>query len=244
LVNSGQTQWDFLVSLAKRIGYTLFCSGTEISCHRRDLSLRDRGGSALVLRRAANGLGEIRSFRAIIGAAGSDQVDPGDREGFTVDMLSSRVVPVSARGADDSSFSQFADISASSYGEARTILEGERERGRWTQRAEVETRGDPRVSQGATVLLAGVGSEHEGLWYVSEVEHVIRGGSYDVSLVALRDDSSPRGEVSVPGRRVIRERFDTHEHRKDSAPRTILMGSTWRSAHSRARVASADRELV
>jgi hypothetical protein len=159
-------------------------------------------------------------------------------------MFTGQIVSASARDANDGPFSQFADISASSYGEAHTILEGERERGRWTRRAEVEIRGDPRVSQGATVLLAGVGSEHEGLWYVSEVEHVIRGGSYDLSLVALRDDSSPRGEVSVPGRRVIRERFDTHEHHKDSAPRTILMGSTWRSAHSRVRVADADRELV
>lgn len=180
LIQHGQTNYDFLLSRARRIGYEMFVDGTKLVFRKPVASgspVPVEWGENLYQFRPRLSVGEqvdkvtVRGWdptnkRAIIGNATTGKGSPengisqkGSDLGKEVWGAADRVIidnPVSSQGEADHLAQATLDDLTASFIEAKGACLG-----------------DPMLKIGAQIEVKGVGKKFSGKYYLTEVRHTI-----------------------------------------------------------------------
>lgn len=214
--------WDFLLGLAKQIGYILAANGTEI----RFLSPAEVFSRGITAAPALS----INMFRPIVGLAS----EGGDRRrsSYGLDPRTGQFYSSTA-GKIGAALEITTDVSGSP-GEAAAQLVGLIQGNAFPFRADVECEGIPKIVQGSLVYVhgIGIGEEYVGQWYVNQVEHDVQGGEYKNYLQLSRRLRESMPSFTRPGQ-PVRLRTDPYGEVTGTPPPTVLTNGLWRSGWAR-----------
>lgn len=238
LSQDGKPSWDFLASLASKLGWLLYADNTDLHFHEYLPDFQGMRDNAVLFGAGRNpvGPGSVITFHAIrgetvpgAGIKGGRRlggVDPRSGDVFTLED-DGEVWPGGVMGAKTQAplFLQYEDMAAGSLDEARSQIDGATQANRWYIQAKAEVTGTPRIRPGVLAAFDGLGKRHDGYWYVQAVEHEIIGGRYRMYLDLGRDSEwdqylrpDPRARRSITGAQNV-------------VPDTILTNGVWRAAH-------------
>jgi hypothetical protein len=244
MTSPGLTEWQFLVSLAQRMGYCFFCNKTEIRSFDQLDHLRRRPGTAPVFY-GPDSAGEnitIDNFTAVSGETTPDGGTKAFRISSGIDPRTGQVISVQndpstaarlGREAVAPFFQKFENLVVEDRAQGSQKLSSVALLNRFYIQAKATLLGDVKVTQGSIVALVGLGDRHSGYWYVHEVEHDLNKQRYEMHVVLGRDSLGTLGdEEAFSGRRTVRERFDPFDRRVAIPPPTIFVNDRWRSAYA------------
>jgi hypothetical protein len=199
LAQSGQSDWQFLVMAAERLGYSVLMDGTHIriwdpySALYKNVSytmlLTIRGGRGDVSPQP----GQIISFEGRIGVVTTD----GARSVDTIHMLdkSGQVLSVTnglnfeSSGLATGVRSQFTNVltvNADSFDMATRLVTGAL-RKKFPITASLEVVSDPSIKPGGIVSINEYNTEFDGFWYVKSVRHELTQSYMQTYLEIARD---------------------------------------------------------
>ena len=246
LAQAGESDWEFICALAKRLGWAVYPNNT-------DVAFRDRRVSPQTSRRTAKaftapgvgqpsgGMGQIITFQAIDGETTPDGGQKANRVLFGMDAMqgTSFVVtqdqpePTLAWSSPDPVFLEFQNDTARDYAEASALVAGKTDVNRMYIQAKVEVQGEPAVRPGDVVCLLGMGAKNSGYWYVQSAEHELGVGSYTTHLTLGRDSRWDTGQrPDHRRRRIVRPRYAPYGEVFSEIPASNLINGTWRAAYS------------
>lgn len=190
-----QATWPFLVSVAQRVGWTLYPSATDIRCHSRAIrfdgtaTFKNYGGLN------ANKIdGALYAFEIVHAETLNADVRKRDRIAQGVDTTGT--VYTTATGQQQAlsgprfvvaKQTEYATTTARSIGEANAVIAGQQELNRHYIRAQVELSGTASVHPGNSVRLLNNSKDYDGYWYVERVEHSFAASSYRTTATVGRD---------------------------------------------------------
>jgi hypothetical protein len=190
-----QSAWAFLVSSARRAGWTLYPSATDVRCHSRAirfsgaLTFTDFGPASADLARAA-----VLTFSVVHGETLADgakkrtRVLQGvDTAGVLFTTATGQQAALSGPRAISAKLPEYRKLAARSVSEADALLVGEQELNRHYISANATVSGDVRVHAGRAVRLRGIGQDYSGYWFVEKAEHHVTQALYQVGLTLGRD---------------------------------------------------------
>jgi hypothetical protein len=198
---SGMSDWELMVKLAKQNGYSLKCSNTTLYFQPLTQEFTDSREEAAYF--AMHGLDQkatgIYSFNPIVGES--------------VPYADARKATVSIAGVDKRSKaahnyvhqknpqatrenyvkpifdSYHTHVVAPSYEIARHEAIAADERNRYPYRGEVVIQGNPAILPDSPVFLDGIGSAYSGYWTVLSIEHHIIGNKEFTTKMMVGTDS-------------------------------------------------------
>jgi hypothetical protein len=241
------SDWNFLVSLAQRIGWTFYVDNTDVYFRQPlyNLPLQLETAPYFVStgpQNPATGVNNVQTFHVVSGETTPDGgqkavrymagVDPrsGDQYSMSVvpafgDQLGSEsTVPV---------FDNYESEPMVNYGEAAANLVGTALANRWHIQAKLEANGNARVRPGMLIALIGVGQRHSGYWYVQGIEHDLSVRGYTLHATLGRDSEFNRfGKPRTRARSVIPPRTTPYGTIIGETPPAIFVGNRWRAAYS------------
>lgn len=199
LTQSGQSDWEFLVKAANRLGYSVLMDGTHVhiwdpftSMYRTisySLLLTIRGGKGDVSPQP----GQILKFEAKVGAVTPDSSRTPDTlhlvdktgnllsVGNETDFESSGLAT-----AIKSQFSNVMTVNADDYDMAQSFVVGAL-RKKFPITAYVEVVADPSIHPGGIVKIDEYDTDLDGYWYVTAVKHRLTQSHMVTHLELARD---------------------------------------------------------
>lgn len=191
VAQSGESDWQFLVALAKRVGYSVRVEGVTLQfISRKTLSRYYRSIAPVVTASRSDnlqqkGLRDVLSFNPMLSEhaqEGSEYlarhvVEGLDHAGnFTTAQVDG--VPTPGRAQGDPAFTRFHSVEiAATQAEARYIAEAQAENNRYPIKAEATFIGNPLLAPNRCVYIKGLNDGLSGYWTLTEVVHVIEPGS-------------------------------------------------------------------
>lgn len=121
------------------------------------------------------------------------------------------------------------DVPADSKGVAANALLGVHKDNRFYIQAEAVVAGNTKVTQAMPVLLLGLGSAHQGVWFVQRVEHHITADNYVCRLSLGRDGLMDNGLRPARSTDQARGVADINAF-SSTVPSTVLINGGWRSS--------------
>lgn len=251
LMCNGVSDWEFLRSLANRVGWTLVPYQSDIIFRERLAGQTHMRDTAPVFVAAMPGMTEstVISMNTVDGELTKDGGSLVERQQYGMDARTLQPFYANddasglnaervARWTTAPTFGTFETTPADTYGSAVEELGNSAKRNRWFIQAKAEVRGDTRVRPGMLVVIdGGVGVRERGYWYVQAVAHEVKGDAFRSVLSLGRDsqwDSFDRPE-GPRRRRVIRPRNDPFGVQKGEQPPTLLVNNIWRAAYAAER---------
>ena len=185
LVQTGQSDWEFLVETIQQLGYSMNVTGTHLHIWDPFKAL-SRSVSFAVLK-TINGLsgdispsiGQVLRFEARFGAVTTtasrtpDTIHVLDSDGNIITVSSSLTDEVSGLG--DSLESQFTNTlvkNATSFEMAKRLVNGNL-RKKFSIDATVDITGNPTIRPGGVIKLDKYDSKLDGFWYVKGAKHTV-----------------------------------------------------------------------
>ena len=226
LIQAGETDWAFLVKLAKQSGYTLRAHNTAIYFDEmtNDFKNNFEGASYAVMRDANNPLGtSMYSFTPEIGETinmdnavkAATSVGGVNLESNSAIVTTNQNRPTTSRlTAKTEFFDRFSPhvvVPNTNVANAEAIAADER--ARYPYRGHAKVIGNATLRPDLPIYLDGLGKEYSGYWTILSTEHVFEEYMYTVELEVGSDslgtlNSSFTGSpvtapVAVPKRKVI-----------------------------------------
>lgn len=222
LVQHGRSDWDFLVWLAKRIGYTFFCTKTDIVFVERRIDYRPsrnrptfvfspgrvslRNGVYSLTHKVGENIPGTAKRKLVIQGVGDDgkpikavsKHEPCHTVGThasTAPVLHRKIIKPTRTAA-----------------QAKELLAGHADLHRFHITGRAVLSGNTRVRQGGTIRVAGLDRESDGFWYVGQVDHHITRRDYrmtcELGRDALGDPAAPANggppvETSAAGKPLL-----------------------------------------
>jgi hypothetical protein len=200
LVQSSQSDWEFLVSTAKKLGYSTVMDGTHLQIWDPFSSLyRNISYSMLLTIRGSKGdvspqPGQILNFEGRIGAITPD----GARTPDTLHLLDKTGKLLSVENGTEfqssglatavkSRFTNVLNTNVDSYDMGKSLVTGAL-RKKFPMTANLQIVADPSIHPGGIVNINEYNSEFDGFWYVVSVRHELT-QSYMVTYLELARDS-------------------------------------------------------
>ena len=218
LTMAGHSYWEWLSEHARKIGYALYCEGTNIHLKKVDSALTAGATDSALLFIDDNYVPSgakyydktLASFKVLKG----DNVETSgalraEKQTGGVNPTTSAVAKNSASpakmgiGLRDSNadvlFKEFrSDQVIQSSQTARDLAEGAATMARFNTPAKVKCKGDPRISPFNPVRVLGTGPLTDGLWIVKEARHTIRSnGEYEIEAVILTDGTGKNNQTNL-----------------------------------------------
>ena len=246
-----ESLWQFLVRLTKQNGYTLFANKTTVCAYNPvDVMLANLASYPIFnyIYGRGNKFGTLLKFHAVLGDEGAGEetntahgvlgVDP--RTGEIVGALDSgTAMRRLGRTHTTPRFSKFGvGTPVHNSSEAQDTARGRARTHRWTQRATAQVVGNVRVTQGSGVVLKGVGTEDDGVWFTHKVTHVLTTEEHPQQWryfmdLDLRRDSRAQQAIPSGHDRPLRQLVsvvDLQTNRKQETPR--LVRGRWVAPHA------------
>lgn len=236
VVQSGQSDWDLLIGVARRVGATLYCHRTDLRCLSRAVD-----PSQAVLLSISNALNSgrdgILDWIPVLGEtvpterkAWWEAYGLTDNGGFV-----GAVAGTPATGVGQSPV--FSEILTSrpvhSPATAASITTATAASHRHHQFGDADLTGTAKVHQGVTVQFRGLGAESDGYWFVTRAEHTIEGSQYRTSVRVGRDSVGDASPVSLPGIAAKLPGYSTRRRRVVSGLTSLSRPpSTWDAPES------------
>lgn len=225
LVQSGESDWEFLLRVVHELGYSLTLHGTHLhvfdrlASFKRNISYHKMtipGRSSMSL--SPN---QILRFDGVVGYvtpdgnSNTDSLSVLDNAGKVSTL--SRTSPTTKTGkAMPSLFTDQVSGTSLSVDYARKSLVS-RGRSKFPFSAKIEATGTPGVLPGGLVLIEDFGSEADGLWYVTDICQTITRDRHQSDISVIKDTT--KGTVT-----------GTASARTSTIPPSILNGGVWRSS--------------
>lgn len=234
VIQSEESDWQFLVRYAKLLGYSVTCHGTHL--HIFDpYDASQRGISynkLLTLRKGSRGgrphPGVVLEFEGRFkddhpdGVYKDTVVTVMQEDGTQFDVSTSDLKGLSGPAR----FTNRVSLHAESYEEAVRIIEATNKQ-MYDYEAQVKTVGMLGCRPGGVVDLDGYGGEFDGMWYVEGVEHNVTSGVFTTDLNIKRNVNSELNEYrNVPALTRVPEPYFDHRN------------NTWRTRRDQYRVYS------
>ena len=240
--NPGISTWQFLMSLADRLGRSLAVNQTSLRFMSLEKIMQQSTATIPTFwtRVAAPdaSYATLSSFRALQGeTAQVGENSKAIRIVSNVDRLLGKFTvsvdpfdPLLGASSPAPAFRTYeTGVPSGNAGIARESLVGKQRDNRFYIQAEAVVAGNVKVTQGMPVLLLGLGSMHEGLWYVQSVVHRIHSSNYISELSLGRDAVNDTGQrpVRPPDQKVG---ITDQNAFSASPPQTVLVNGGWRAA--------------
>lgn len=200
LVQTGETDWEFICKLAYKSGYTLRAEGTAIyfDPFYKDFNEYKEAAPYFVIREANNPNG--RNFYKFTPEISESKEHGGSTKAATsvggVDLGQSNHVIVTNQNRPKVSrsfsrtelydrFHTHAVIPNSQIAKHESTAADER--GRYPYRGEATVLGDARLRPDMPVYLDGIGEDYSGYWTVLECTHILEEMKYTTEIVVGTD---------------------------------------------------------
>lgn len=199
LVQSNQSDWEFLKEVCNISGYSFNARGTHIHIWDPFQAMNHRVSySVLKTITGLNGgvtpnVGQVLNFDATIGNVST----VGERTPETIHVLDHSNTLVSVKGFlnDETSglgvplespFTDVVSINADSYAMGQKFIRGSL-RHKFSMQATIQVTGDPTIKPGGIVKLDKYNSKFDGFWYVRSARHEITHSQLVTTLEVVKD---------------------------------------------------------
>jgi hypothetical protein len=245
LSNPGCSAWVFVTQLANQLGYSLACNKTQMRFISVDLGLRNYWPTMPVFltRNTSPNVGGqgVDCFQAVTGetftAPGASRAV---RTVAGIDSLSGQVV----RASNDASslvplgqttahpfFHQQVSAVVTSQGHADATLMGAVQRNRFPYQATATLSGMTVIKQGMPLVISGIDTVNDGVWWVREVVHCISSVSYTMDVCLGRDSKGDSTLRPYLGAAVAYSPQNPIAYAVANAPITRLVNNRWHSSY-------------
>jgi hypothetical protein len=243
LSQAGESSWNYLASLAQKVGWTMAPVNTDVHFHDPLWNIMRMKQTAAQYTFGS----KIPEQQILVFSPVSGETTPGfgakaNRTIYGIDPMSVKPFATTVGGINayglgdvyaDPVVSSFSSASAAGVAEAGSILVGEAKKNRWYIQARAEVSGSTRLRPGVLVSIDGINPRHNGYWYVLAVEHEVTGDGMTDHLVLGRDSEWDQNFRPDPrGRRVLSPRLDPYGQQQVTVPPTLLVNKVWRAAFS------------
>lgn len=198
LVQTGESDWQFVVGLADLIGYHLITRSAMVRLVDPYKTIRSAPVAALFSTNSS-----ILSFRPILEYNTSDYgeytIDTMDDRGQYVQMTSAAMVTprTTGRVAIPPTKRKRLTLPVGNTIEARIAIEAEQRR-HWPLRAMLRANGATSVQPGVLVFIEGVQAEYGGLWYVLDSYHRLNTNEHTLECTLVKDAVVGAGRTTAP----------------------------------------------
>jgi hypothetical protein len=127
---------------------------------------------------------------------------------------------------------QISDSVVSSQHHAQGLLAGMVQNNRFPYQATATISGLTAVRQGVPIVISGIDSNNDGTWWVQEVVHKIKFGSYSMDVSLGRDATGDNGLRPTQGTLVAYTPSNPFAYTIANAPPTKLINNRWRAAYA------------
>jgi phage protein D len=246
LSNPGSSAWTFLVQLANKLGYTFCCNKTLIRFTSIDSAMRQNwmGMPVFQSRNSAQSfaLQTITDFQAITGETLSAGGTKAIRNISGLDLTSGQIVSATNNGALGKTIlgaqqihpfftQQISDTVVSSQGSAQATLAGVTQANRFNYQATATLSGMTCVCQGMPIVLLGIDSNNDGMWWVQEVTHKFSSPGYSMDVSLGRDSKGNSGLLPIQGTSIAYSPTNPYAYAVVNAPPSRLVSQRWRAAN-------------
>jgi hypothetical protein len=206
IAQSGESDWQFLVRLAKSVGYSCYVHQTQLRFHPRSRDFVALQDEALVFTPTdfAPVIGDSMATEAGV-ARTARQMSALNAEGEIIGAVDS-TGPATLAGsyAMTPMFGEVVQDIVDSSADAVATLDAQRELNRWYLTATANVRGNVRVRQDLPVYLAGLQAGQTGYWVVLEAEHQLapQAKRYQLKLTLGRDGRGLSPDMPRGGRQI------------------------------------------
>jgi phage protein D len=247
LAAPGESAWCFLTDLATRTGYTLACNKTTIRFTSINVAVARYWQTMPVFnaRKAANTYAQqgVSQFQSLTGEAlGLNGHTKAIRSVNGIDLQTGQIIAAVNTSADPAPLGQkvnypffhqqVSDNVVTTQGHAKSVLEGMFQDNRFPYQATAILTGMTAVRQGVPIVLSGLDSNNDGMWWVQEVVHTINHASYSLHVSLGRDATGDNGLRPIQGTAVTYSATNPFAYTIANAPPTKLVNQRWRSSHA------------
>jgi phage protein D len=246
LSNPGISAWQFLIQLANKNGYTLAVNKTLLRFMSVDVAVRAYGPNMPVFK--------TRNTAPSVAFQGISEFHAVTGESFTTPGATSAVRTVSGMDVHSGTIvgaindgnettilgstsvypffsQQVSDQVVISQGTAQNTLAGLAEANRFNYQATATLVGKTSVHQGTPIVLNGIDSVNDGVWWVQEVIHKISTVGYSMDVTLGRDSKGDSGMRPINGTAVGFAPSNPLAYTVVNAPPTKLVNNRWRASH-------------
>lgn len=243
--STGESAWAFLTELAAKVGYSLAVNKSQLRFTSADLGMK-RYWSSMPVFRSRNVTesfsdqsisrfqviqgealpldGHVKAARSITGLNNQGQVVGAFDDGSSLpsQLGISSVYPFFGQ--------QVSDQVVTSQAHAQAILAGMTQRNRFHYQATATLAGLTSVRQGMPIVLEGIDTNQDGVWWVQEVVHKISTDGYSMDVCLGRDSLGDTGHRPIQGTAVAYTPQNPYAYTIANAPATRLINRRWRAA--------------
>jgi len=126
---------------------------------------------------------------------------------------------------------QISDQVVVSQAHANDILNGMAQRNRFNYTATATLTGLTAVKQGKPIIIKGIDSNQDGVWWVQEVTHKILSQGYSMDVSLGRDSLGDNGLRPVQQTKVAYTPNNPFSYSISNLPETKLINNRWRAAY-------------
>jgi hypothetical protein len=231
IVQGGESDWELLSRLCSQLGYSLTIHGTHIHIFDRYKALsRDTSLTSLTVPGRRSGAiqpGQIMSFNASLGYltpegnVNEETLSVLDNQG-KINVLTSGKPGGTLGKKLPGLFTDELSHTSLSVSDARRELQN-RQRSKYPFTAHVEATGTIGVVPGGLVDVQDFDSQFDGLWYVTDVSHVLTRDKYYTDLSIIKDSLN-----GTPRR--------TGTTRANRPPTSVLRPNKWQASTQKVTV--------
>jgi hypothetical protein len=237
--SSGESEWTFLVELAKASGLIMYCHGTQFRMYDPLTPLQRKNVTVPHFYEKDSGRGQsVLSFDTDLSEVSSEEgrrkrtrvVRGIDALGQSIYATDAGPVPALGQRSLAPAFSEtVTDLVTVDQRAANALLPARGLENRFYHRAKAVLSGDPRITQQSPVVIEGLGPRDSGIWQVLEAVHHIRKRWYSTDVVLGRDSDFDNGKRPGLPDGVLRDRLDPYASALAPPPPSVLANGQWRA---------------
>lgn len=247
LASPGSSAWTYLKQIAAKVGYTLAVNKSLLRFTSIDIGMKTQWVNMPVFnsRRSVPTYNQqsISKFQVVQGEAlpiaghtkairqinGLD-LTSGKIVGAVNDASSLDTNLLGAQSVYPFFGQQISDTVVLNQGHAQAALAGMTQANRFPYQATATLSGLTAVKQGMPIVLQGIDTNHNGMWWVQEVTHKFDSTAYSMDVCLGRDSLGDNGTRPVHTTGMAYSPANPSNYSLTNVPATVMINKRWRAA--------------
>jgi hypothetical protein len=245
ITSPGISAWVWLNQLASKVGYSLACNQSLLRYVSIDTAMKQNWANMPVFKSrntSPNFFGQsITRFQVVQGetlpVAGHTKavrqingLNPQTGQIVEASNDTSGVNSLGANAVYPFFNQQVSDTVVTSQGHAQAVLNGITQCNRFTYQATATLSGLTSVKQGMPIVLTGIDSNQDGVWWVQEVTHKFLSQGYSMDVSLGRDSLGDSGLRPIQTTATAYTPSNPFAYAATNNPPTVLIANRWRAA--------------